>query len=64
MKYRVTLDIVLHGSSIGSTDDVVQATSAREAESKAIAGWKAMEPALTFQPLVTTAAADDAEVTV
>jgi len=51
--YRVILDVVFGGASVGSTDDTFIATSAAEAEAKAIAAWKQVRPSCSFRPLLT-----------
>jgi hypothetical protein len=51
--YRVILAATLHGASIGSTNDVIEATSAVQAEALAIEAWREREPKLTFHPLFT-----------
>jgi hypothetical protein len=55
MKFRVILEMRLHGSACGSTDDVIDAETADEAEQTAIREWKKVRPDLTFAPLLTVA---------
>jgi hypothetical protein len=50
--FVVTLAAYLRGSSIASTEDVIEADSADEAVAHAIREWQRVEPELTFQPLV------------
>jgi hypothetical protein len=51
--YVVTLQVILHGCSVGSTEDVIEATSAAEAEEQAIAAWSEAEPRYEYRPLLT-----------
>ena len=51
--FVVILDATLHGSSVMTTEDVIEAASATEAEAKAIEQWKRAEPGFTFRPLFT-----------
>jgi hypothetical protein len=51
--YRVRLERRLDGAPVGSTDDRVEASTATEAEAKAIEDWKAAAPRYTFAPLLT-----------
>ncbi len=53
--YSVTLAITKNGATIGTTDDVFEASSAAQAEADAIAAWKAVEPQHGFRPLLTVA---------
>jgi hypothetical protein len=54
--FVVVLEMRLRGACVGSTEDVIDAADAAEAEELAIAAWRAAEPDLTFAPLVTVAA--------
>jgi hypothetical protein len=58
--YVVILDATLHGSSVMSTEDTVEAASAEEAEAEAIHQWSQAEPKLRFIPLYTAQVGDDA----
>jgi hypothetical protein len=49
----VILAVVLHGATVGSTDDVIEAEDAADAEAKAIAAWRAAGPGCSFRPLLT-----------
>ncbi len=51
--FKVILEMRLNGSAAGSTSDEVEAETAHEAEQKLIAEWRAVEPGLTFAPLLT-----------
>jgi len=51
--FVVILDATLHGSSVMSTNDTIEAPSATDAERMAIEAWKRVYPAYTFRPLVT-----------
>jgi hypothetical protein len=52
-RFTVILSVVLHGATVGSTEDVIEATDAAEAEVKAIAAWRAVRPDRSFRPLLT-----------
>jgi hypothetical protein len=41
------------GACFDSTEDVIDAADAAEAEELAIAAWRAARPGFTFQPLLT-----------
>jgi hypothetical protein len=60
MLFRVTLTASKHGAPLFSTDDVIEADSGIEAESKAIAAWSTMRPDCSFRPLITTLEPDAA----
>lgn len=51
MEYVVILDVVLHGSSVGSTEDVIEAACADDAECIAINAWRQVRPECTFHAL-------------
>ena len=50
--YLVTLAITKNGTTIGTTEDAFEASSAAQAEADAIAAWKALEPHHGFRPLL------------
>jgi hypothetical protein len=52
--YVVVLDAQLHGLSAFSTEDVIEADSPEQAEQRAIAAWRELEPRYTYTPLLTT----------
>jgi hypothetical protein len=54
-RYKVILDVIYNGASIGSTEDVIDADDAADAEEQAIQSWKAVRPGCTFHPLLTVA---------
>ena len=51
--YTVILEVRLHGSACGSTEDVIEAETADEAIEKAFRQWRRAQPAMTFAPLLT-----------
>jgi hypothetical protein len=51
--FVVVLDAQLHGSSVMSTRDVIEADTPEQAEQRAIAAWRALEPRYTYTPLFT-----------
>ena len=51
--YTVILNVSQNGAAVGSTNDVIEAESADEAERKAIEAWKVARPACSFTPLFT-----------
>jgi hypothetical protein len=52
--FVVVLDAQLHGSSAFSTEDVIEADSPEQAEQRAIAAWRELEPRYSFTPLFIT----------
>jgi hypothetical protein len=52
--FVVRLAVVLHGATVGSTEDVIEARDAADAEAKAIKAWRALRPGCSFRPLLTT----------
>jgi hypothetical protein len=52
-QYVATLQVILHGCSVGSTEEVVEASSPAEAEEQAIAAWREAEPRYEYRPLLT-----------
>ena len=56
MKWIVILEVRAGGSPCGSTEDVIDALTAEQAETKAIALWRAARPDRTFAPLLTLVA--------
>jgi hypothetical protein len=44
------------GARVGSTEDLIEAADAAEAEELVIAAWRAARPDHTFAPLLTAAA--------
>lgn len=56
MRYVVLLAVVWRGATVGSTEDVIEAGSATEAERAAIDAWQAVRPECSFQPLWTAPA--------
>jgi hypothetical protein len=61
MKYIVILEVRAGGSPCGSTEDPIEADSAKKAETKAIALWRAVRPDRTFSPLLTLASTTEGE---
>jgi hypothetical protein len=56
MWYMVILDVRAHGSAYATTEDIIEADSAEQAERQAIDAWRALRPDRTFHPLLTLAA--------
>jgi hypothetical protein len=54
VKFDVVLEIVRHGATVGSTRDTIEASTAAEAEAKAIELWREADPTATYRPLLTT----------
>ena len=53
-RFVVVLALVWKGATVGSTEDVIEARDAADAEAKAIAAWRAARPGCSFRPLLTT----------
>lgn len=53
-RFLVVLEVVWRGAVVGSTEDVIEAEDADDAERKAIAAWQARRPGCSFRPLLTT----------
>jgi hypothetical protein len=53
-QFVVVLAVVWNGATVGSTEDVIEARDAAEAERKAIEAWRAVRPGCSFRPLLTT----------
>jgi hypothetical protein len=51
--FTVLLAITMNGSSIGSTEDVIEADTADEAERETVEAWTRVRPECTFGPLLT-----------
>lgn len=51
--FTVILEVVLRGATIGSTEDVIEAADAADAEAKAIEAWRGVRPGCSFRPLLT-----------
>ena len=51
--FTVVLEVVRSSAVIGSTEDVVEADDAADAERIAIERWRALRPGCSFQALVT-----------
>jgi hypothetical protein len=47
--YVVILDVSINGASFRTTEDVIEAPDATEAERIAVEQWKAVEPRFTFR---------------
>jgi hypothetical protein len=54
VKFEVILEIVRYGATVGSTRDTIEASTAAEAEAKAIELWREADPTATYRPLLTT----------
>ena len=52
-KFTTILEMRRRGACVGSTEDVIEAADAAEAEELAITAWRAARPDLTFAPLLT-----------
>ena len=52
-RFTVILAVVLHGATVGSTEDEVEADNPDDAEREAIAAWRALRPDRSFRPLLT-----------
>ena len=59
MEWQVILDVRANGSSFGTTEDIIEADSAEQAERQAIEAWRAVRPDRTFHPLLTLRAGRD-----
>jgi hypothetical protein len=57
VKFEVILEIVRYAATVGSTRDTIEASTAAEAEAKAIELWREADPTATYRPLLTTPAA-------
>lgn len=53
MKYTVILDVRANGNAYATTEDIIEADSAEDAERQAIDAWKAVRPDRSFHPLLT-----------
>lgn len=53
--FTVMLAVVLHGATVGSTEDDFEASSPQEAEMLALAAWRDVRPDRDYQPLLTLA---------
>ena len=51
--FVVTLEIRYHGSACGTTEDVIEADTAEQAERLAIERWRVKRPDRTYAPLLT-----------
>lgn len=51
--FVVTLEIRYRGAAVGTTEDVIEAETADEAERIAIERWRAKRPNRAFAPLLT-----------
>jgi hypothetical protein len=58
MTYLVMLAVVLHGATVGSTSDEIDASTPEEAEALAISAWTAQEPRYAYRPLLTLACSE------
>jgi hypothetical protein len=52
--FTVVLEVVWKRAVVGSTEDVIEARDAADAEAKAIKAWRALRPGRSFRPLLTT----------
>jgi hypothetical protein len=52
-RYVVVLEVRRHGSSFGTTEDVIEAADAAEAEAQAVAAWKNARHECSYAPLLT-----------
>jgi hypothetical protein len=55
-RFRVCLAVASHRAVVGSTEDVIEGTSAEDAERLALEPWKQARPELDFRRLLTTSA--------
>jgi hypothetical protein len=51
--FKVVLDRHVNNASYGTTEDVVEADSAYEAEEQAIAAWRELDPRFSYRALLT-----------
>jgi hypothetical protein len=54
-RFVVVLEVRRLGSSCGTTEDVIEAADAADAEAQAVAAWKSARPECSYAPLLTTA---------
>ena len=52
MRYTVILDVRADGSSLGTTEDIIEADSAEEVERLAIEAWRQVRPDRSFHALL------------
>ena len=55
-RFIVLLEVRRRGACVGSTEDVVEAVDAAEAEELAVERWKAARASYSFAPLLTVTA--------
>jgi hypothetical protein len=60
LRFTVILDVRYGGSSFGTTEDVIEAATAAEAERLAIEQWTAARPDRTYHALLVVEEAHDA----
>jgi hypothetical protein len=53
-RFLVVLEVVWRGAVVGSTENVIEADDAADAEAKAIAAWLAVRRGCSFRPLLTS----------